>query len=78
MLSDDHSRNIIRRAEETIRQSIYFRRKHASVRLSIDKGTTLVVEGRVSSYFLKQVLQEELSRVRGNCKIENRVEVVVR
>jgi len=49
----------------------YFR----EVALSHDHGT-LILEGRVPTYFLKQALQEFLGRVPEIVRIDNRVDVV--
>jgi hypothetical protein len=46
-------------------------------RLSVEEtDTALVIKGSVSSYYLKQLAQETLKRVRGPRHLVNEVEVV--
>jgi len=48
-------------------------------RLSVeDDGDVLIISGRVSSYYLKQLAQEAIMPVRGGLQLVNKVNVVGR
>lgn len=54
-----------------------FRRQLESAAIQIESaGDTLVLSGRLPSYYLKQQLQETVRRVAGVGKVENQVLVV--
>jgi hypothetical protein len=62
------------RARDALAAQPYFR--GASYPIDIQSfDNVLVVTGRVPSYYLKQLLQSEFSRIEGVQRVENRVEV---
>lgn len=60
-------------AVQALRQST-----HPALRNLLVQETdgAIVISGRVSSYYLKQLAQETVMPVRGDCKLVNRVTVV--
>ena len=56
------------------------RSSHPALRcLNVEETTeTLVISGRVSSYYLKQLAQETIMPVRGGLQLVNKVNVVGR
>ncbi|MCI0685380.1 MAG: BON domain-containing protein [Gemmataceae bacterium] len=56
------------------------RSSHPALRcLSVEEtDDTLVISGRVASYYLKQLAQETLMPVRGERRVVNRVNVVAK
>ena len=53
------------------------RSKHPALRhLQVEaSGTALIISGKVTSYYLKQLAQEALMPVRGELELVNRVDV---
>ena len=46
-------------------------------KLSVEEGeTTVTIQGKVSSYYLKQLAQEALKSIRGLRHLDNQVQVV--
>jgi hypothetical protein len=68
------SKSLSDRARGVIAEQAYFR--GASYPIDIQSvENVLVVTGCVPSFYLKQLLQSELSRIEGVQRVENRVEV---
>ena len=64
---------LVSRAAQALKQSTH----PALRRLSVEETeSALVITGRVSSYYLKQLAQETLMGVRGERQLLNRVNVV--
>jgi hypothetical protein len=61
------------RATQALRQSVH----PALRRLSVEEtDTTIVISGRVSTYYLKQLAQEAVLSLGGQHTVINRVQVV--
>ncbi len=61
-------------ARSRLERDSYFRGRSNCIRIDEDDGT-LVLHGRVPSYYLKQILQTTLGEIVGVKAIDNRVEV---
>lgn len=61
---------IVSSAFDALRQSYYPALRRLSVEWDED---TLVISGKVSTYYLKQLAQEAVMPVRGSLKLVNRV-----
>jgi hypothetical protein len=55
------------------------RSSHPALRNLAVEGTpkTLIISGKVTSYYLKQLAQETIMPVRGDLELVNRVDVIV-
>ncbi len=69
-----HSRDLTDAARDRLEQSVYFRGRSRVIRIDEHDGT-LVLQGRLPSFYLKQLLQTALSGIDGVKRIDNRVEV---
>jgi len=69
------STEVERRAREYLSVNSPSSYAFREVSLTFADGT-LVLEGRVPSFYLKQVLQEQLKSVDGVRRVDNRVDVV--
>jgi hypothetical protein len=63
------------RAMCRLREHPHFRVQASAVELEFDQGT-MILKGRLPSFYLKQLLQEALRDIDGVETIDNRVEVV--
>ena len=70
----NHSRDLTRTARDRLEGNAYFRGRSRVIRIDEQDGT-LVLNGRLPSFYLKQLLQTVLSGIDGVKRIENRVEV---
>jgi hypothetical protein len=66
---------ILRQAREAVGKSPHFRGERFKLQLETDNGV-LTVQGRLPSYFLKQMLQTVLRDIEGVHRIENCVDVI--
>jgi hypothetical protein len=66
--------DIINEARGRLEQNALFRGRSRLIRIDENDGT-LVLRGRLPSYYLKQVLQATLRDIDGVTKIDNRVDV---
>ena len=74
-ISPSHGSDVARRAHDVIAQHPHFRR--FADRFEFEwQGDQLVIQGRVPSFYLKQLLQDALKRLEGVQRIDNRVAVV--
>jgi osmotically-inducible protein OsmY len=69
------ARRVARRALRRLEQHPHFRGRGRTIHVTFDDGT-LTLSGRLSSFYLKQLLQEALQEVAGVQQIDNRVDVV--
>jgi hypothetical protein len=65
----------ITRAVCRLRKHPHFRGRTNNVELEFDEGT-MILTGRLPSFYLKQLLQETLRNINGVEMIDNRVDVV--
>jgi hypothetical protein len=70
-----HSQTVEQRAHELISQHLHFRGRADGFEYEF-REETLVVRGRVPTFYLKQVLQTVLKDVDGVTWIDNQVDVV--
>ncbi len=63
------------RVAELLEQHPHFRYRPGTIEAEFYQGT-LVLKGRLPSFYLKQLLQEALRQVEGVDTIDNRVDVV--
>ncbi|MCC7475179.1 MAG: hypothetical protein IT425_07270 [Pirellulales bacterium] len=66
---------VIRRAQALVEAHMHFTGRAHAFDFSLD-GDTLVVRGRVPSFYLKQVLQNALKNLEGVRCVDNRVAVL--
>jgi hypothetical protein len=64
---------IVLQADSALKASFYAPVRRLSVHNSED---ALIISGRVECYFFKQVAQEAVMQLRGNLRLDNRVDVV--
>lgn len=65
----------VAKARRRLAKHSHFHHCHRDYRLEC-RGGRLVIQGRVPSFYLKQVLQEALRDIDGIIEIENQVEVI--
>ena len=70
----NHSRDLASTARDRLEGNAYFRGRSRAIRIDEQDGT-LVLNGRLPSFYLKQLLQTVLSGIDGVKRIDNRVEV---
>jgi hypothetical protein len=73
--SDETSARIEQNASRVLGTHSLFRGRRCGICLECHDHT-MIITGRVPSYYLKQVLQEALRQVDGVDKIDNRVDVI--
>ena len=66
---------IVIRAACRLQEHPHFRGRTSAIELEFDQGT-IILTGRLPSFYLKQLLQEALRDIDGVETIENRVDVV--
>jgi len=64
--------HVVDQAAHALRRSLHPALRHLQVETS---GTALIVSGKVTSYYLKQLAQETIMPVRGELQLVNRVRV---
>jgi hypothetical protein len=64
---------IVLQADTALKASFYAALRQLSVHASED---SLIISGRVESYYHKQVAQEAVMQHRGNLRLDNQVDVV--
>jgi hypothetical protein len=69
------ARTVASLALHRLEQHPHFRGRGRTIHVTFDSGT-LILSGRLSSFYLKQLLQESLQEVEGVQRIENRVDVM--
>ena len=75
-ITDDHSKTPIEDlAIRQIEEHPYFRGRAHTIDVEYRSGT-LILSGRLPSFYLKQMLQEVLRHVDGIKQIDNRIDVV--
>ena len=72
VMAGDWSPTIHRTVEEELRRSGYMALRHVAC---IARGDLVYLQGRLPSYFLKQVAQELAARVEGVRRVINRIDV---
>ena len=71
----NEAQQVTHEARKRLEQNVYFRGRSHVIRID-EKDGTLVLHGNVPSFYLKQVLQTELSGIDGVKEIDNRVDVL--
>jgi|GEM_PF-1660772 len=69
------ARAVVDEVHAIVERNPHFRRHTNEIVVEFD-GHTLVLTGRLPSFYLKQMLQESLRDLEGVAKIDNRVDVV--
>jgi hypothetical protein len=72
---DDASAHVEQNATQTLSSHPHFHGRTDSICVECHRET-LIVTGRMPSFYLKQLLQEVLRQVDGVNKIDNRVDVI--
>ena len=73
--ADSPSAALVFSIRERLEQHPHFRGRTSLVQIELDEGT-IVLSGRLPSYYLKQLLQEALKPMTGVVDIDNRVFVM--